>query len=172
LLGAEGLKVGEYLERWLKDSVKDLVQQGTFERYEQIVRLHIVPVLGRLKLKALAPTRLQGLYRDRLDSGLSPATVQKIHLTLHKALDQAIKWSLVPRNPAKAVKAPRPTSGEIRPLDKEQAKALLVATRGDHLEALYVLAVTTGLRQGELLGLKWENVDLSEGVIRVRRTLT
>src|SRR5919107_1856572 len=108
---------------------------------------------------------------DRLDSGLSPATVQKIHAVLHKALDQAASWSLVPRNPTESVKAPRPAPEEIRPLNREQAKALLEMARRERFEALYVLAVTTGLRQGELLGLKWEDVDLENSLIRVRRTL-
>jgi integrase len=164
--------VGEYLDWWLHDSTKNTVRQGTFVRYEQIVRLHIKPALGRIALKNLTPAHVQGLYRDRLDSGLSRATVQKIHVVLHKALDQATSWSLVPRNPTKSVKAPRPAPEEIRPLDQEHAKTLLEAARGERFEALYVLAITTGLRQGELLGLKWEDVDLENGLIRVRRTLT
>ena len=121
--------------------------------------------------KSLSAAHVQGFYRDRLDSGLSPATVQKIHAVLHKALDQAASWSLVPRNPTESVKAPRPAPGEIRPLNREQAKALLETARRERFEALYVLAVTTGLRQGELLGLKWEDVDLENSLIRVRRTL-
>jgi integrase len=84
-----------------------MVRQGTFVSFEQIVRLHIKPTLGRITLKNLTPAHVQGLYRDRLDSGLSPATVQKIHVVLHKALDQATSRSLVPRNPTESVKAPR-----------------------------------------------------------------
>ncbi len=169
---AGNLTVGDYLDNWLRDSVGGTVRDRTFERHEQIVRLHIKPTLGRLKLNALAPAHVQGLYRDRLDSGLAPATVQKIHVVLHKALSQAMMWSLVPRNATEAVTAPRPTQKEIRPLDRKQVKALLEAACEDRLEALYVLAVTTGMRQGELLGLKWEDVDLAHGTIRVRRTLT
>lgn len=93
-------------------------------------------------------------------------------MILHKAMDQAVSWSLVPRNPTESVKAPRPAPEEIRPLNREQTKALLEAAREEHLEVLYVLAVSTGLRQGELLGLKWGDVDLENGLIRVRRTLT
>jgi integrase len=163
--------VGEYLGQWLEYLIKDTVRQSTFERYEQLVRLHINPTLGRLKLKALAPSYVQGLYREKLDSGLSSSTVQKIHTILHKALDQAVRWSLVSHNPTEVVKAPRPAPEEIRPLDREQAKALLEASRGHRFEALYVIAVTTGLRQGELLGLKWDDVDLENCLVRVRRTL-
>jgi integrase len=168
---AGSLTVGEHLERWLMGSVKGAVRQGTFQRYEQLVRLHIAPALGRLKLKALTPVRVQGLYQNRLDSGLSPATVQKIHVVLHRALEQAVVWSLVQRNAADAVEAPRPTPKEIQPLDSQQVKALLEATQGNPLEALYALAVSTGLRQGELLALRWDDVDLEGGLVRVRRTL-
>src|SRR5215212_1984825 len=167
----EGLTVGKYLDKWIDSSMRGSVRQSTLVRYEQIVRLHIKPTLGRVALKNLTPAHIQGLYRDRLDCGLSPATVQKIHVVLHKALDQATSWSLVPRNPTDSVKAPRPAPEEIRPLNREQAKVLLEAARGERFEALYVLAVTTGLRQGELLGLKWEDVDLGEDILRVRRTL-
>ena len=111
-------------------------------RYEQLVRLHISPALGRIALESLSTAHVQGFYRDRLDSGFSPATVQKIHTVLHKALDQAASWSLVPCNPTESVKAPRAAPEEIRPLNREQAKALLETARGERSEALYVLAVT------------------------------
>jgi integrase len=171
IFDAGNQRVGEYMDRWLNDSLRDTVRQSTLVRYEQLVRLHIIPALGRIALKSLSAAHVQGFYRDRLDSGLSPATVQKIHAVLHKALDQAASWSLVPRNPTESVKAPRPAPEEIRPLNREQAKALLETARRERFEALYVLAVTTGLRQGELLGLKWEDVDLENSLIRVRRTL-
>jgi integrase len=83
-----------------------------------------------------------------------------VHTTLYKALKQAVRWSLIPRNVAEAVDPPGPSAREIRPLGVEQVEKLLGAAKGDKLEALYVLAVSTGLRQGELLGLKWEDVDL------------
>jgi integrase len=171
IFDAGNQSVGEYMDRWLNDSLKDTVRQSTLVKYEQLVRLHISPALGRIAHKSLSVAHVQGFYRDRLDSGLSPATVQKIHAVLHKALDQAASWSLVPRNPIESVKAPRPAPEEIRPLNREQAKALLKTARRKRFEALYVLAVTTGLRQGELLGLKWEDVDLENSLIRVRRTL-
>ena len=169
----EGLTVANYLDKWLEGSLRGTVRQSTFDRYEIAVRVHIKPVLGRLKLTNLAPSHLAGFYQDKLASGFAPASVTKLHMGLHKALDQAVKWHMIPRNVAEVVKAPRPAPEEIRPLNREQTKALLeVAKKGDRFEALYVLAVTTGLRQGELLGLKWEDVDLEDGVVRVRRTLT
>jgi integrase len=168
---AETMKVSEYLERWLADSVRDTVRPTTFERYEQVVRLHICPVLGKLKLKDLTPAHVRGLYREKLDTGLSSRTVQYVHVTLHKALKQAVMDGLIPRNATEAVKPPQVRREEMRPLAPEQVKVMFRATRDDRREALYVLAVTTGLRQGELLGLKWEDVDLEAGTLQVRRTL-
>jgi integrase len=169
---ADNMKVGEYLERWLVDSVRDTVRSTTFERYEQVVRLHVRPVLGKLKLKNLSPAHVRGLYREKLDAGLSPRTVQYVHVTLHKALKQAIMDGLISRNATEAVKPPQVRREEMQPLSPEQVKVLLEAARGERLEALYVLAVTMGLRQGELLGLKWEDVDLEARTLQVRRTLT
>lgn len=165
------LTVGEYLDRWLAD-VRDTVRTSTHEGYEYAVGPHIKPALGRVKLKDLNPSQIRWFYRDRLDSGLAPATVHKQHVVLHKALKAAVADGLIPRNAAAGLKLPRITRKEIDPLDPEQARNLLKAARGDRLEALYVLALNTGMRQGELLALKWEDVDLERSLVRVRRTLT
>jgi integrase len=170
----DNLKVGEYLDRWLSDSVRDTVKATTFERYEQIARLHLKPALGRVKLNALTPTHVRGLYREKLEAGSSARTVRYIHTTLHKALKQAVMDGLILRNATEAVKPPQLSREEMCPLTPEQAKHLLQTAHeaGDRLEALYVLAINTGLRQGELLGLKWDDVDLEDGSLQVRRTLT
>jgi integrase len=169
---AGNLTVGEYLRRWLSDSVRDTVRQRTYEGYAHVVERHIAPSLGRVKLKALTPAHIRGLYRERLDAGLSPRTVRYAHTTLNKALSQAVSDGLIPRNAAASVKAPKPRRAEIRPLDREQVHALFKAVRGHRLEALYNVAVTAGLRQGELLGLCWEDMDLEAGKLQVRRTLS
>ena len=169
---ADNLGLSEYLDHWLSDSVQDTVRATTHERYEQIVRLHLKPALGRLKLKALTPAHVRGLYREKLEAGASQRTVRYVHVTLHKALKQAVADGLIPRNATEAVKPPQIVKEEMHPLTQEQTKMLLEAARGDRLEALYVLAVHTGLRQGELLGLKWEDVDLEAGTLSVRRTLS
>ena len=168
----ENLTVSEFLNIWLSDCVKDTIRVSTFERYKSIAELHVSPALGRLRLKVLTPAHVQGFYRGKLDSGLSPATVQKIHVVLHKVLSQAVKWSLIPRNVTEAVSAPRPAPKEMRPLSAVEVRKLLEAAGGDRLEALWVLAVHTGMRQGELLALKWTDVDLEAGKVSVRRTLT
>ena len=168
---AENLTLAEYLKQWLEGSVQGSVAKSSFERYEQLSRVHIVPAIGTVKLKKLTPAHVQSLYRTKIDEGLAERTVEYIHATLRKALGQAVKWQLVSRNVAEAATAPRPRKREMMAFDREQARRLLDAARGDRLEALYVLAMTAGLRQGELLGLKWADLDLEEGTLSVRRSL-
>ncbi len=167
---AGAMRVNEYLDRWLP-TVRGTVKERTWTRHEEMVRLHLKPSIGGIKLLKLNALDVQELYFSKLDSGLSPRTVQIIHTTLHKALKQAVRWSLLLKNVAEAVTTPKPQKKEIRVLTSEETKRLLRAARGDRFEALYVLAVTTGMRQGELLGLKWDDIDLHEGTLRVRRTL-
>jgi integrase len=166
----ENRALGEYLDRWLSGTVKGSVKASTFEGYERMVRNHIKPELGHRKLRNLAPDHVQYFYQRKLDAGLAPGTVRLMHGILHKALEQAVKWGTVQRNVCKAVTPPKPSPEEIRPLNAEDAKRFLHAANGDRLEALYVLAVTAGLRVGELLGLKWEDLDQETDVLRVRRT--
>lgn len=139
------LTIGKYLDRWLSDSVK----LTTYQSYERNVRRHLQPTLGRIKLKSLTPTHVRGLYRERLDSGLSPRMVQLIHTTLHKALKQAVMDGLIPRNVTEAVRAPKVSRKEIIPLSAEEAKRLLQAAgdTGDRFETLYVVALGTGMRR-------------------------
>ena len=168
----ENLRVEEYLDRWLKGSVRSNVKPITYESYERIIRVHVVPTLGRVKLNKLNPLHLQSLYKERLDSGLSSRTVQYIHVVMHRALKQAVRWGLVPRNVSEAVDPPKIHRKEMRPLSPDQARAFLEAAREDRLEALYVVALHCGLRQGELFGLRWGDVDLEAGILRVNRTLS
>ncbi len=169
------LTLASYLDRWLADSVKDTVRQRTYERYESIVRVHIKPAIGRVKLKALTPGHARALYRSKLDVGLSPRTVNYIHVTLHKALSQAVSDDLVQRNAAQ-VKAPRPEKPEIRPLSLDQARKLILTAYEieDRYGALYVVALHTGLREGEMLGLRWDDLDIeaTTPTLQVRRTLS
>jgi len=172
VLDDKNLTVGGYLDRFLEDVQRGSVRESTYSRDKYLLANHTKPALGRVKLRNLSAMHLQRLYRDKLDAGLSPSTIQKMHHVIHKSLSQAVRWDLIARNPADAVKAPRPAPEEMRPLSSEEAKRLLEATHGDRLEALYVLAVTTGMRRGELLGLKWSDVDLENSRLSIRRTLT
>ena len=167
---SENLTVGDYLDRWL-DAVKGSVRPRTWQRSEEVVRLHLKPTVGHQRLEKLNAMHAQALYAQKLEAGLSARMVEIIHTTLHKALKQAVRWLLVPRNVAEAATPPRQTRLEIMALSREQAWALLEAARGDRLEAFWVLAVTTGMRNGELLGLQWRDVDLEAGTLRVRRTV-
>jgi integrase len=165
------LSLEDYLTRWLRDSVKDTVRRSTFVQYASVVNRHLIPALGRLKLKAITPAHARSLYREKLDSGLAPRTVQYIHVTLHKALKQAVMDGLIPRNIADAVKAPQAHRKEVKPMTSSEVAELLSAACGDRLEALYITAIHTGLRRSELLGLKWTDVDLDGRTLSVQRSL-
>jgi integrase len=164
--------VGEHLDRWLEESMKGSVKPVTYENYSQLVRRHVIPALGRTKLKNLTTEHIRRFRRQKLDEGLSTRTVQCLLFLLRKALQQAVEDGLIPRNVAQGVKVSQVGKEEIRPLSPEQTKGFLEAASGYRFEALYVLAVHTGLRQGELLGLRWEDVDLEARTLCVRRTLS
>lgn len=168
----ENLTVGEYLDSWLKGSVYGSVRRSTYDRYEVAVRVHLKPALGRIKLSKLTPARVSTFYQEKREEGCADSSINKLHVTLHKALNQAMKWHMIPRNVCEAVSAPRPSAEEMKTLSVEETKRLLEAAKEDRLEALYVLAVHVGMRQGELLALKWADVDLENATINVRRTLT
>ena len=171
LLAGEDQTLSDFLTVWLHDIVKNNVRERTYGRYREVVTLHIVPALGKTKLQKLTPQQLQLLYNQKLEEGYAPQTVKHIHRVLHKALGDALKWQLVVRNVCDAVRAPRVPRKEMQVLSGEQAQQFLEAAKGDPLEALYVLALTTGMRQGELLALKWEDVDLAIGRLQVKRTI-
>ena len=167
---SEGLTVERYMDRWLA-SIQDKVRPGTYKPYEAITRLHIKPALGKTKLERLNALQLERLYREKLEAGLSARRVRYIHVTIRKALKDAVRLQLLSRNVADAARPPQPVRVEIEPLTQEQMRSLLQVARGDKLEALYVLAVTTGMRQGELLGLQWRDIDLDTGTLRVNRSV-
>ena len=170
-LANDQITVAAFLEKWLSDSVMPRVRPRTFESYEQYVRIHIRPALGSLKLARLGPHHIQSLLNHQLKSGLSPRTAQYTHAIIRTALSQAHRWGLVPRNVARLVDPPRVRRREVRPLSPEEARAFLEASRGDRLEAYYTVAIALGLRRGEALALKWDDVDLAAGTLTVRRTL-
>ena len=168
----ENMTVGEYLDVWLKGTVYGSVRRSTYDRDTNLVNNHIEPVLGGVKLKRLNSAHVQSFYRNRLDKGLSASTVHKMHDILRRGLAQAVKWHLLPRNVADVVKPPRPVPKEMVALSADETRRLLEAAGGDRLEALYILAVHTGMRQGEMLALRWQDVDMESAVMSVRRTLT
>jgi integrase len=169
---AARITVTEYLDRWLKDSVQGSERRSTYESYRRQAKRYITPAVGCVMLKALTPAHVQGLYREMQERGLSARTVEYTHAVLHRALKQAVRWSMVPRNVCDVVDVPQVGREEMHPLTPEQARRFLEAARGERLEALYVVAVHAGLRPGELLALGWEEVDVDRGVLHVRRALS
>ena len=163
--------VEAFLDTWLKDVASATVRPSTFQRYEQIVRDHLKPDLGHIRLAKLTPEEVQRLVKKKHQSGLTARSVQQIHAVLRSALNTALQWGKVHRNVAVLVRLPSVPKTQIEPLDITQSKALLAASSGDRLEALYAVAVTTGVRKGELLGLQWDRVDLAAGTIRVSAAL-
>jgi integrase len=163
--------VSQFLTEWLAKVATPSVRPRTATRYRELIELHVLPTLGRTNLTKLTPQDLQQLYTTKLAEGLAPRTVGHVHRVLHRALGQALRWGLVAINVSDAVDPPKVVRTEIRALNPDEARRLLAAAEGDPLEALYVLALTTGMRQGELLGLKWQDIDLDAGGLQVRRTI-
>jgi integrase len=163
--------LGQFLTRWLQDYAKAKIRPKTYTSYEQLIRVHITPDLGRIPLGKLSPQQVQEFLNRKLAAGLSARTVQYLHALLRAALNRAVKWGLVPRNVVTLTDPPRVSRSEIQPFALDQVRSLLAAMRGDRLEALYTVALAMGLRQGEALGLRWQDVDLDAGTLRVRTAL-
>ena len=161
--------VASYMTRWLERA--DHLRPITRKRYEQLVRLQVIPRLGSLELRKVQPQHVADLYAS-LRGKKAPATIGQLHAVLHSAFDQALQWNMIARNPVSAVKAPKVEQREMRVLSLPEIHRFLSAVEGDPLEALYVLAVTTGARQGELLALRWQDVDLDAGTLTIAATLT
>lgn len=170
-LPSELLTIEQFLVRWLED-IRPTVRPTTWPSYESNCRLHVIPLIGHRRLAKLTPQDVQMVMTHGLNRGLSPRTVQYIHAILRRALGQAERWDLVSRNVARLVDSPRVRRQEVRPLGPDEARSFLSAIRGHRLEALFVTAMSTGLRQGEALGLRWADFDLPSGVVTVRHTLT
>jgi integrase len=162
--------LGEYLLQWLETS-KPSVRPKTWRQYSQIIRQHIVPDLGNIKLRDLRPDHIQAFYTAKLGAGTGARSVRLIHAVLHRALAQALKWSLITRNPASVVDKPKLKRIEMNIWNAQQVRTFLEVIDEDRLEALFYLAVTTGLREGELLGLLWTDLDWETARLQVQRQL-
>ena len=169
-LASDQLTLSNYMLSWLEHR-KHEVRWQTWRRYEQLFRIHIQPNLGNIKLVKLQPDHLRDLYTQKLDNGLSATTVKHIHAVLRAAMHQAERDQIIVRNVCRQVDPPRTKQYQINPLSPEQARRLIQEVSGHEDEALYLVALTTGMRQAELLGLRWQDVDLQNGFISVRRSL-
>ena len=150
------------------DSAKPTVRPRTYESYHHIVNAHITPTLGKTSLTKLAPSQVRNLLNTKTAAGLSPRTVQYIRAVLRLALGQALRDGDVPRNVCDAVKAPKRERHEVQPLTLAQAKTFLAKITEHRDEALFMTAAVIGLRKGELLGLRWQDIDLDAGTLTVK----
>lgn len=169
-LGDERQTIKQFLERWI-ESVRPSVRAKTHHSYAQLVRLHLVPGLGHLRLGRLQAEHVEAFLDRKRAAGLSPRTCQYLRAVLRVALNRAIKRKLVVQNAAALADAPHVVRAEVQSLTPDQARTFLAAIADDRLYALIVLAVSCGLREGELLGLRWPDLDLDRGVLRVRHAL-
>ena len=173
-LGSDGFKLfyGTFLDEWLKVK-KQNVEAQTHRYYKQIIEDYIKPELGNLKIRDITSRRIQKLYNDFVEDGVGLRTIEKTHSIIHASMNTAIKYGLIKSNPDRRTEPPRPKKKEMKYLSREDVQKFLEDAKksGDRNLALFYIAIVTGMRQGELLGLKWCDVDLENGVIAVKRTL-
>jgi integrase len=170
LRGGPSQRLDAFLDGWLMAAKPGLAPKS-YAAYEMYLRRHVVPELGRVRLADLTPEHVQNLLTRKLDEGLAPQSVVHIRGVLRRALGRAVRFGLVARNVAALTDPPRVQRHDVAAMGAEQARAFLDAIRGERLEGLYLLALTTGMRQGELLGLRWQDVDLDNGELRVVHAL-
>jgi integrase len=169
--------VGEFLERWERDWVIANVSPKTAERYGGIIRKQITPNIGKARIQKLRPVDLAELYAKLLregrsvDRGLSARTVGHVHRVLHRALGHAVRWGVIPSNVAALVSPPRVAPTEIEILRPNAIKTVCGKLQGRSLFPIVATALGTGMRRGELLALRWQDVDLDRGTVRVERSL-
>ena len=169
LSGAQAT-LADYLNEWLVVHSTS-VRPKTADQYRQICNQHIIPDLGMIKMKDLQPRQIQALYSKKMQNGISARTVILIHAVIRRALNQAVKMGVIGRNPAMAVTRPKFHRKEMKTLSDNQVRTLLSIAEGNRFEAVFWLAVTTGLRLGELMGLKWADLDWVNRRLRIQRQL-
>lgn len=164
------IRLGEFLEEWLETAARPRVKDQTYENYERLIRCHLVPRLGGSRLAELDARTIQGVWAAMLRDGFSPATINSVRSLLRNALREAVTWRMLQSNPAAGTSKLRETRRHETPWTAEQARTFLDSLRGDRLEALFFLALSLGLRKGELIGLRWSDLDLDGATITVART--
>lgn len=180
------MTVGEYLQDWLTTSAQHRVRPTTFESYHKLVRSYILPALGAVPLQRLTPSQVQAFYATQLaearhdcthhgrqGSGPSPRTVRYLHAILHRALKEAMQFGLVARNVTDAVAPPKDARPPIKSWDVVNVQRFLAVAVDDHrYSPIWLMVLHTGMRKGELLGLRWQDADLDARVVRVRQALS
>lgn len=167
----KGQTIGKFLEGWLEDSVKPSVREQTYKTYESTVRLHIIPVIGKVALDKLTPQDVQRMMREAAKKDFTATHVAYCRTILRIALNKALKWGLVARNVAALADPPKRQRYDAQYLTVDEARRFFKVVRSDRLEALYVVTTTLGLRKGEVCGLRWQDIDLDNGELTVRYQL-
>jgi integrase len=169
----EGAKttLNEYLDRWLETAVKPRVRQKTYQDYEGMLRRYIRPKLGERVLAAMRPLDLQTVYQQMMERGLSARSIRYTHAVLRSAIRQALQWRLLLENPADGVKVPPQPRNEMRALTVEQARTFLKVALTTSYGRVLAVALTTGMRPSEYLGLKWPDIDWTRQTVSVVRSI-
>jgi integrase len=169
----EGAKISlnEYLDRWLETAVRPRVRAKTFQDYQGILRRYVRPILGERVLTEMRPLDLQTMYQQMSERGLSARTVRYAHVVVKSAMQQAVRWRLSLENPADGVKVPQQARNEMRALTVDQARTLLKAALGTKYGPVLAVALTTGMRPSEYLGLKWQDIDWARQTLSIVRSI-
>ena len=163
--------LGEYLKSWLRDYCRPNLSSRTHELYSYICNKHLIPKLGNKRLVDIRPQHLQRLYAEKAESGLSNRTVQLIHVTLHKALKNAVKTGLLVRNAAESVDTPKIQRREMHVMSETDLHLFLEYAKGSPYYTFFYVGLFTGMRRAELLALRWSDVDLELCQISVTRSM-
>ena len=165
------MELNTYLDEWLENAAKPKVSERSYADYRDLLKRYVRDPLGHYRLDQLTPLAIQRLYTSMLERGLSARTVRYTHTVLSAALKQAVRWRILPQNPAEYVELPHTTHREMRALSQEEATRFLNGAKTDRFGLLFAFAMATGMRPEEYLGLKWSDVDLKAGTVRVQRVL-
>lgn len=178
LIDTKKMFFGEYLDYWITEVCEHKLKTTTLEGYKHNIERHIKPILDHILLEKLTPLHLQQLYKNKLEQGrlkgeggLSNKSVLAIHRILHRTLEQAVKWQLVVRNVADCVEPPKPKKYEAKFLDEKQVIELQEISKSTYLYIPILIAIYTGMRRGEILGLMWQDIDIKKGMIRISHSL-
>jgi integrase len=172
------MTIKDFFEIWVEDYAKNALKPTTFQTYTTYINTHIVPSLGSLTLQKVQPTHLQRFYNDKLANGradgaggLSAQTVRYLHAILREALGHAVKWQYLSQNVVELADPPTLRKKDIVTLQVEEVQEFLTLAKEDRLYIAFLLAVTTGLRRGEILGLRWRDVDMEAQKASIRKNL-
>jgi integrase len=163
--------VEDYLKKWLETAAKPRLRDNTYKEYEGLIERYVKPQLGAMRLSDMRPLDIQNFYTGLSEKKLSPRTVRFTHSVLTSAFKQAVRWRMLAQNPCNSVDLPRKAGAEMQALTPAEAARFLNEASSDRWNTLFVLALATGLRPSEYLGLKWQDIDLEQGVINVQRSL-